>query len=144
MIGKIFGFNKKSDYYLEFDEAKGSDAAKSEPAPEKPAPAPAETQAKQPEHAPAPKPAKKTAKAADKPTSKKEAKQQAKATVESISVPQKEQPSEEAPFNGGLEATPEGMTFAPDYLMKQSSGGRRRPGPSLNMFKDMAREVGRR
>lgn len=33
--------------------------------------------------------------------------------------------------------------FAPNYLLNRSStGGRRRPGPSLNMFKEMAKDVG--
>lgn len=32
-------------------------------------------------------------------------------------------------------------TFAPNYLMPTASNSRRRPGPSLNMFRDMARQV---
>ncbi|MGB7441714.1 MAG: hypothetical protein WA919_11645 [Coleofasciculaceae cyanobacterium] len=42
--------------------------------------------------------------------------------------------------NGKVEPQP-GMTFAPNYLLTTSSKPRRRPGPSLDMFKDMARQV---
>lgn len=39
-------------------------------------------------------------------------------------------------------ATPADVTFAPNYLMTANSrSGRRRPGPSMNQFRDMARQV---
>ncbi|WP_413166905.1 hypothetical protein ACL6C3_09405 [Capilliphycus salinus ALCB114379] len=146
MIGKIFGFNKKSDYFLELDDAKATDSTQNQTAPEKSQPAPVEPKAKQEQPKPAAKTSKKTttkAKAKAAPTeAKQEAKEQAKTTVEAISMPV--QPKEPPSFNNGLESTPAGMTFSTDYLMKQPSSGRRRPGPSLNMFKDMARQVGRR
>ncbi|MEL7037655.1 MAG: hypothetical protein AAFO04_18830 [Cyanobacteria bacterium J06592_8] len=150
IIGQILGFNKKSDYFLEFDEAKGSDSAQTQPAPvAQPAPvemtvAPAAPQAEAvettvQEKAPAPeKKAKKTRKAKTAETA--EVQEQAPAVAQAAPAPQKELPS----FNQGLEATPAGMTFATDYLMKPSSASRRRPGPSMGMFKDMARQVGRR
>lgn len=38
--------------------------------------------------------------------------------------------------------TPDGMTFAPNFLLSPNqNGGRRRPGPSLNPFMDMADQV---
>jgi len=36
------------------------------------------------------------------------------------------------------------MTFSTDYLLPQPSNTRRRPGPSLNTFLGMARQIGRR
>lgn len=35
----------------------------------------------------------------------------------------------------------EKVTFAPNYLLPTASNSRRRPGPSMNMFRDMARQV---
>ena len=35
----------------------------------------------------------------------------------------------------------QGMTFAPKYLMSNGSRPRRRPGPSMNMFKEMASQL---
>ncbi|MDC0836651.1 hypothetical protein POG23_02980, partial [Limnoraphis robusta] len=46
-----------------------------------------------------------------------------------------------APLNGGMNKTPEGMTFATDYLLPKSTATRRRPGPNMNMFRDMARQM---
>lgn len=151
MIGKIFGFNKKSDYFLEFDDAKGSDSAEAQPAKKEEAqPAPVETKEAKVKKEEKPKAAAKTSKKAktaqaeDKSAANQD-QERAKSTVEAISVRPEKLPSEELPsFNNGLQSTPEGMTFAPDYLMKNPSSGRRRPGPSMNMFKDMARQVGRR
>jgi hypothetical protein len=34
-----------------------------------------------------------------------------------------------------------GLTFAPTFLVPSLSGGRRRPGPSLDAFMDMAKQV---
>lgn len=45
-----------------------------------------------------------------------------------------------AATNGKVEPQP-GMTFAPNYLMPKASNSRRRPGPSMNNFRDMARQV---
>ncbi len=39
-----------------------------------------------------------------------------------------------------VEATPD-TSFAGNYLMPTPSNSRRKPGPSLNMFKDLARQV---
>ncbi|MEB3279117.1 MAG: hypothetical protein VKK42_09400 [Lyngbya sp.] len=145
MIGKIFGFNKKSDYFLELEDSKGTESAQTQPAKKeeaKPAAVeaqPAKAKAEEPKAAAKTSKKAKTTKAKAKPAPQ-QAKEEAKATVEAISVKPKELPS----FNNGLESTPAGMTFATDYLMKQPSSTRRRPGPSMNMFKDIARQVGRR
>lgn len=42
--------------------------------------------------------------------------------------------------NGKVSAAAEG-TFAPKYLIPTPSSSRRRPGPSMDMFRDMARQV---
>ncbi|ERT05827.1 hypothetical protein M595_4209 [Lyngbya aestuarii BL J] len=141
MIGKILGFNKKSDYFLELDDSKETQSAPSKPAQKEEAkPAPVEAKAKKEEPTPSAKTSKKTTTKAKAKPATPDAKEQAKATVEAISVKPKELPS----FNNGLQSTPTGMTFAPDNLMKSASSSRRRPGPSMNMFKDMARQVGSR
>lgn len=51
------------------------------------------------------------------------------------------QPNPPAPaLNGKVEPQSE-LTFAPNYLISTTSRGRRRPGPSMDMFRDMARQV---
>ncbi|MGL5079995.1 MAG: hypothetical protein ACRC8A_00775 [Microcoleaceae cyanobacterium] len=128
-IGKIFGLGKekKSEYFLDLDEVVSQKTAKSAP--------PAEV-SKAPETEVAPAKAEKKA----KKTSIKEAKaKQAEATPATPATP-KVLP----PLNNGVTPTPAGMTFSTDYLVQQPTGSRRRPGPSLDMFKGMARQVGRR
>lgn len=120
-IGKIFG-SKKPKYFLEFDEAKGTETAKTEA---KPAPAPA----------PAPKDIPQAA------VAKPEAPKPATITPQPEAKP--EPPKEPAPLNSGVVKTPAGMTFAPDYLMPQPTGNRRRPGQNMAMFKEMARQMKR-
>lgn len=118
-IGKIFG-SKKSEYFLEFGDAKGTETAK--------------TEAK-PASAPAPKDIPQAAVAkpeAPKPT-----------TVKAQPEVKPEPPKEIVPINNGVVKTPPGMTFAPDYLMPQPTGSRRRPGQNMTMFKEMARQMKR-
>ena len=142
MIGKVLGLGKKSDYFLEFDESKSAEPAPTEPV-KKPEPAPvaveapkaeAKVEAVEPKKEKAAKPAK--AKKAAKAKAEKAAAPVAK-TVAPAPV------KEPAPINSGVVKTPAGMTFASDYLMPKMNGSRRRPGPSMTMFKDMARQVGR-
>lgn len=59
--------------------------------------------------------------------------------VEQVKVEAQPNPSV-ADVNGKVPATAEG-TFAPKYLIPTASPGRRRPGPSMDMFRDMARQV---
>lgn len=139
MVGKILGLGKKSDYFLEFDEAKSAASAPTEPA-KKSEPAPVKTEAPkaeavEPKKEKAAKQAK--AKKAEKPKAEK-----APAPVAATVAP--EPVKEPAPLNSGIVPTPAGMTFASDYLMPKPKASRRRPGPSMTMFKDMARQVGRR
>jgi len=143
-IGKLLGLNKKSDYYLELDDAKGNASAppKAEPQPEAPkaekvkAPEASKVEAPKAEKVEAPKAEKKTKKTA------KKAPQAEKAPAAPAAVQPKPAP-EPPPLNQGLSPTPAGMTFATDYLLPKATPSRRRPGPSMNMFKDMARQVSR-
>jgi outer membrane biosynthesis protein TonB len=146
-IGKLLGRNKKSDYYLELGEGKGSEAAspqpesKPEPQPEAPvAEAPAVEKTEAPQAEPTPKvAAKKELKAKGK------AKAKAKAKAKTLAAPaapvQPKVATEPPPLNQGLNPTPAGMTFATDYLLPKPTASRRRPGPNMNLFKDMARKV---
>lgn len=127
----IFGIGKKDQYYLELDEAKGeapkvaeaAPAQKAEPAPSNPpqteqaSAAPAATQSQ-----PAPKPA-----AASSPSPERS----------SLT-----QPSGMAVASAKADPEPAG-TFATDYLVnpKIFTRSRRRPGPCLSNFKDMARQM---
>lgn len=108
---------KSKDYFLELDD---TGAVKAEPEAKKPEPAKA---TKAPE-AEVKKPA---AKAAKSPEAK----------------PQKAAPqaTPAAASNGKVEPQP-GLTFAPNNLLPlKTNSGRRRPGPSMNNFLEMARQV---
>ncbi|NJN20951.1 MAG: hypothetical protein HC812_06825 [Leptolyngbya sp. RL_3_1] len=111
----IFGLGKKSEYFLEFDEAAAAPAPKSAPA--TPAAAPAEA-----------KPAKASAKA----------EKVAPAPVAVAAAPQSQASKPASPAEGGL-------TFATDFLVnpRLSNTSRRRPGPSLSPFTDMVKEMKR-
>ncbi|MEO0536060.1 MAG: hypothetical protein AAF215_19570 [Cyanobacteria bacterium P01_A01_bin.123] len=131
-LGKLVGIGK-SDYYLELDEAATGNkseapvAAKAAVAPE--ASAKANTQ---PKASKKPVPAGRTA-----PTPVPKAKQ-----VPTPTLVEGELPVAQASANGSKKTGTE-PTFATDYLVnpRLSNGGRRRPGPSLSPFKDMAKQV---
>jgi hypothetical protein len=101
----------KSDYYMEADNMAPS-APAAPPAP-KPEPTPAKADPPAKAEASAPKPA--------------------PAPQPAASVPQPA--STPAPAPALME------TFAPKFLTPTSNGKRRRPGPSLGSFMDMARQV---
>ncbi|MBW4577569.1 MAG: hypothetical protein KME08_20235 [Aphanothece sp. CMT-3BRIN-NPC111] len=76
-----------------------------------------------------PEPAKAPARAATAEPAKKEA----------AAEPKKPEP---VAANNGKVQPQKTSTFAPDYLIQTSSStSRRRPGPSMDMFRDMARQV---
>ena len=68
-----------------------------------------------------------------------------KSPAESASVLQEKIPTSVKPVKtesgNGKGDKPENMTFAPQYLTPTTTQPRRRPGPSMEMFKDMARQV---
>lgn len=130
-------FGKKSEYFLEFEEAKGTGSAttapKTEPAapaetPAPVAPAVAETPAtpvksKKAEKASAPKAA-----APKAPAPKAKKSESAPAPAKPAPAPAPAQPA--APVGG----------FATEYLMP-SPTPRRRPGPNMKTFLDMASQM---
>lgn len=117
MLKNLFG-GKKSDFYLELKETDGEQKAT------------ATTAAAAPvvESAPAPVAEKKA-----KKTSVKKEKQVKETPAAPVSAP-----APVAATNGKVE--PQEVEFATKYLITPSMS-RRRPGPSLNGFKDMARKA---
>ncbi|EAZ91462.1 hypothetical protein [Crocosphaera chwakensis] len=136
MLKKLFGGGKKKEFFLELDEKDKTPA--SEPKAEKPAPEAKETpepkaEASQPEATETtekPAPAKKKAK---KKSVKKAAKKQEPKT-EIV-------PTSPALSNGQVakKEEPKEVEFATKFYMMSTP--RRRPGPSLNNFKNMASQV---
>jgi len=115
----IFGLGKKSEFYLEADEAESGGVPPAEPKAMTQQPKP-EAPAVQ-ESAPAP------AATSEAPAATPQASAETPTPVPS-SAP-KPQPAPEPVGN-----------FATDYLIAPSSvSGRRRPGPSLSPFKDLAK-----
>lgn len=113
----IFGIGKKSEFYLEADDAdsgsKPQDQPQSAPEANKAAAVPAK------ESAPTPVSAAKT----------------------EVSVAEAKPESAPAPKPVPVQPKPEPVgNFATDYLIAPSANtGRRRPGPSLSPFKDLAK-----
>jgi hypothetical protein len=133
LLGKVTGKTKRrSGYFLELDEneEKGSvDANKS----------PASNGAKTAEAAT--KPAKaESAKKTETTANTQSANIELVQTAEGVKVePGKPAKSPVASTNGQAKTE---TTFAPKYLIPSaSSNGRRRPGPNMNTFLDMARQV---
>ncbi len=160
MLGKIFNRGKKNEFYLEINETEGTSStveeteAKVETATEvekvtESAPSPEATveavEAKTVSKPTTVKASKKPQKGKSSTSTKKETGSKPAAPV-SASASSWEQPfwvkamynnaSSDSSQSTETETQP---TFATNYLMSQSSS-RRRPGPSLNKFKDMARQ----
>ncbi|MGK7946229.1 MAG: hypothetical protein AB4058_17345 [Microcystaceae cyanobacterium] len=146
MIQKLFG-GKKETYFLEIEETNGTKAPEpSAKAPEIAAePAKVESQPTTPVVEKATEPAKVESQpttpvvekaAPPAKSSKKSAKKVSKAKTEPTVAPTPPTVSTES--NG--QAEPKNVEFATKYLLVPT-GSRRRPGPSLNKFKDMARDV---
>ncbi|HAC62350.1 MAG TPA: hypothetical protein DCF68_02150 [Cyanothece sp. UBA12306] len=135
LLGNLFG-GKKEEFFLELDESKAvqsapsAEAKKSEPEPEVVPAATSEVATETTtEVAPQAQKTKKTSvKKAAKKTTKKETVTPATVAAEMTNgkVAKKEEPKE--------------VEFATKYFIVPT-GSRRRPGPSLNSFKTMAREV---
>ncbi|GAB4346484.1 MAG: hypothetical protein Fur0042_11950 [Cyanophyceae cyanobacterium] len=119
-LKNLLGGQKKEKFFIDFSE--GTSAPKP-PAPQASAP--------KPEVKPDPKPEPKPAKAAKAPEAKAPAVTAPAAPVAPAIAPPPPKPA------------PVLTTFAPEYLIPTAGASRRRPGPSLTMFKDMARSMGR-
>jgi hypothetical protein len=140
-IQKLF-VGKKKEYFLEVDDAKGSkspepsakspkkatEPAKVEDQPKVETETEAKGKAKDKGGKKAEKPAKNRQKSANKEASKSQKAPEADPTPVAVSTQS----------NG--KAEPKSVEFATKYLIVPT-GSRRRPGPSLNTFKTMAREV---
>jgi hypothetical protein len=135
-FGGIFGFFagllglKKSEYFLDLGESSDKEPAKVAPAKAEPvAVAPAKAEAAKSEPANKAKVEKK---------SKKE-----KEPVASAAAKTSEPPKVPAAATNGKvssQAQPV-LTFAPNNLMPTPTANRRSPGPSMNNFREMARQV---
>ena len=155
MIGKLFAGKKpnqlgqnvkksKNGFFLELDENQDSQAVVSEPVTAK------AVEQKQPESANGKAVEPKKSKVASK-TKKTAKKTSVKATPASPQVPTWEPPAwVKAMENTKTKIKQEEngksnseMTFATQYLMPTPNKSRRRPGPSLSMYMDMARQVKR-
>ncbi|NJL67536.1 MAG: hypothetical protein HC894_13640 [Microcoleus sp. SM1_3_4] len=129
-LGGLFGF-KKSEYFLDLDASPAKEPAKVAPAKAEPVAAPAVAAA--PANAKT-EPAKKT-KLETAKKSKKEAASAPAPAPTPAKVPA-------ASTNGKVPATADGVvTFAPNYLAPTPTANRRLPGPSMNGFREMARQV---
>ena len=137
---------KAKGYYLQLEEADTpkpvNEAKKPEPvkaAVAAAAPPKAEAaEAKKPEPA---KPAVATANSSSsssQPTKEVPTGDNGKVTV--TAQPNPPAPANLVASNGKVDSQAE-QTFAPKYLAPTATSGRRRPGPSLDMFRDMARQV---
>lgn len=133
VFNKLFGF-KKTEYFVDLEDDTAT------PAPQKPA-APATPAAPA---APAPVVQAETAETEAKPAAAQTSKSK-KTSIKS----QKGAKAAPATNNGQAASLPPAppkpepvlVTFAPDNLMPIANPYRRRPGPSMNQFKAMAREV---
>ncbi|PSN14396.1 hypothetical protein C7293_11870 [filamentous cyanobacterium CCT1] len=125
-VGGLVGLGKKSEFFMELDEADSSSQAAIGPS--TPAPAAKAEPAKSPGKAAAKTPAKAETKAATKTRTKPVAKKETKAP---------------APTPAAAPAEPVPTGFASNYLTSvgTSMPRRRRPGPSLSPFMDMAKQV---
>jgi hypothetical protein len=150
LLGKVTGKTKRrSGYFLELDEneekgsvdankSPASNGAKTAEAATKPAKA---ESAKKTETAANTQPAKaESAKKTETTANTQSANIELVQTAEGVKVePGKPAKSPVASTNGQAKTE---TTFAPKYLIPSaSSNGRRRPGPNMNTFLDMARQV---
>ncbi|MBD1931048.1 MULTISPECIES: hypothetical protein [Cyanophyceae] len=142
---------KKSGYYMELDESKDSNGQKkAEPVKAQQSqdkkPEPAKTQPSQEKK---PEPAKVEASTPKKDSPKPEKKSEEKTEAAAIAQRPKVELVQTAEGVEAVPATSNGKvpasndtTFAPKYLNPvTSSKSRRRPGPSMSNFMDMARQV---
>jgi hypothetical protein len=143
MVLKFLGIGKKSEFVLEAPPADSQPAAKAKPAAAEPShteavAAPAvESNGKAPST-----PAQGTDKGAGKTSGKtlKEVNAEKKAKAEQKATPEvKAAPAAKVP---APQAEPAKPNFATTLQLNNTP--RRRPGPSLDMFKDMAKQVGPR
>ena len=147
-FGGIFGFFggllglKKSEYFLDLGSSDAKDSPKAElPAAKKPEPvvvappAPAKADAPKSEKAEAPSKTKAE-------TAKKSKKEKEPVVSVPAKTPEPVKVAAAAATNGKVSSSSEqAKTFAPNNLMPTPNASRRSPGPSMNNFREMARQV---
>ncbi|MDJ0598425.1 MAG: hypothetical protein QNJ37_06260 [Crocosphaera sp.] len=136
MLKNLLGGGKKKEFFLEFDET--NDVSASEPKVETPAPQAVETPAPEAE---APQP-EATTEVVEQPASAKKSKKKSVKKAAKKEAPKTEiVPTSPALSNGkaAQKEEPTEVEFATKFYM--ISTPRRRPGPSLNTFKNMASQV---
>lgn len=154
MVLKFLGLGKKSEYFLEAQPASpnGSEPpakpeAKEEPAePKKDVAEATSTEAEKPEEVKAvvvetvPESSPQAATANEAPTAEAKPKKAKKAQKPSEPKAVEVVPEKKTVTASIAKSAPQSTNFATDHLMP-SNTPRRRPGPSLDMFKEMARQV---
>ncbi|MEG5018076.1 MULTISPECIES: hypothetical protein [unclassified Microcoleus] len=142
-FGGIFGFFgrllglKKSEYFLDLGESGGKEPAKVAPAKAEPvAIAPAKVEPVKSEKSEKSEPAKKAK------VEKKSKKDKEPVASVPANTPEPAKVPAVAATNGKVPSQAEpNRTFAPNNLMPTPTGSRRSPGPSMNNFREMARQV---
>ncbi|HEY9872299.1 MAG TPA: hypothetical protein V6D12_02635, partial [Candidatus Obscuribacterales bacterium] len=131
--------NSKSSSAKQPEPAKAKTAESSAKQPEPAKAKTAESSAKQPEPAKAPQKSSKP-EATPAPVANAQPAQRVKLVQEAETL--KAEPVKPAASNNGKAQKQSTTTFATDYLIQTSSStGRRRPGPSLDTFRNLARQV---
>jgi outer membrane biosynthesis protein TonB len=136
----IFGVGKKSEFFLELDESQDSEPAPKPAAEKQPKPEPAKT-SEAPKAAPAQASKQQPAKPEPAESSKNGSAPKPQPATQSSGSPLSN-PSGMAVASAKVDTKSAG-NFSTEYLVnpKLSSGSRRRPGPSLSPFKDMAKQM---
>jgi cytoskeletal protein RodZ len=128
-FGGLFGIKKKSEYFMDLGGSETKESPKIEPAAKKPETVAATSEATA-------EPAK-----ADSPKSEK-SKKAKKEAVASVPANTPASVKVAAASNGKVSASSQPiLTFAPNNLMPIPNAGRRTPGPNMNSFREMARQV---
>ena len=135
-IAKVFGLGQKGDFYMELDES-GAPTPATSVAPNNAAPVAADNNSQKVK-------ARGKASKAAAAAKLKEAAPSSSAPVTSTAP--KAKTAVTAPKSEAVPAAPKLTNFATDYLVnpKLNRAPRRRPGPSVSPFKDMAKQLGRR
>lgn len=139
-LGRLLGF-QKSEYFLDLGESSGKQPAMVAPAKVEPA-----TAKKAEPVVTAPEKVEPVKSEKSEPAKKAKVEKKSKKEKEPVAIPANTAEPTKVPVaaatNGKVPTQAEpNRTFAPDNLMPIPTGTRRTPGPSMNNFRDMARQV---
>jgi phage-related tail fiber protein len=161
MLKKLFGGKSNNNYYLQLEETEATQTTQAAngngkvESPEKVVEVKStETQpTAKVEEKQATEPAKATSSQKKKSAKTKSSKKQSVETAPVTTAVSSSTSSDDTPFwvkamykssSNNQEASQESNTFATKYLLSNSTQSRRRPGPSLNKFREMARKANTR